>query len=116
MSIFRITAITLHTPIGRLVILKTRSQNYNDGLDKTCLSFDEDRERKFLLMKIAITGGAGFIGSHLAKAYLNAGHDVLIIDNLINGSPEAVDPRARFYRMDIRDSKLQVILQRERPD
>lgn len=67
-------------------------------------------------MKIAIIGGAGFIGSHLAKAYLDAGHDVLVIDTLINGSLDAVDARARFYQVDMRDCKLQSILQRERPD
>ncbi len=67
-------------------------------------------------MKIAITGGAGFIGSHLARAYLDAGHDVLIIDNLLYGGHQAIDPRARFYAVDIRDSKLRMILQQERPD
>ena len=67
-------------------------------------------------MKIAVTGGAGFIGSYLTKAYLNAGHDVLVIDTLINGSREALDSRARFYQLDIRDAKLQTLLQKERPD
>ncbi|MDQ2902791.1 MAG: NAD-dependent epimerase/dehydratase family protein [Chloroflexota bacterium] len=67
-------------------------------------------------MKIAITGGAGFIGSHLARAYLDSGHDVLVIDALISGSARAVDPRARFYRVDIRDRQLQRILEQERPD
>ena len=67
-------------------------------------------------MKIAITGGAGFIGSHLARAYLDAGHTVLIIDNLLHGCHQAVDPRARLYAVDIRDSKLRTILQQERPD
>lgn len=67
-------------------------------------------------MKIAITGGAGFIGSHLARAYLDAGHTVLVIDNLVHGSQWAIDPRARFYAVDIRDSKLRTILQQERPD
>lgn len=67
-------------------------------------------------MKIAMIGGAGFIGSHIVKAYLDAGHDLFIIDSLINGSQKAVDGRARFYQLDIRDTKLQTILQRERPD
>ncbi|GHO84556.1 NAD-dependent epimerase/dehydratase family protein [Dictyobacter formicarum] len=67
-------------------------------------------------MKIAITGGAGFVGSHLAKAYLDAGHDVFVIDSLATGSRHAIDPRARFYQEDVRDRKLQHLLQCERPD
>lgn len=67
-------------------------------------------------MKIAITGGAGFIGEHLTKSYLDAGHDVLVIDNLSRGSRKAIDPRARFYEIDVRDGKLSSILQHERPD
>jgi UDP-glucose 4-epimerase len=67
-------------------------------------------------MKIAIIGGAGFVGSHLTQAYVNAGHDVFVIDSLAHGTREAVDPRARFYHLDIRDGKLAAILQAERPD
>ena len=67
-------------------------------------------------MKIAITGGAGCIGSRLAKAYLDEGHDVVVIDNLQHGSCQAIDPRARFYQLDIRASKLHAVLQQERPD
>ena len=67
-------------------------------------------------MKIAITGGAGCIGSRLTKAYLDEGHNVVVIDNLLHGSRQAIDPRARFYQLDIRDSKLRTILQQERPD
>lgn len=67
-------------------------------------------------MKIALTGGAGFIGSHLTKAYLDAGHDVFVIDNLAHGERHAVDTRARFYEMDIRDQRLRTLLQHERPD
>ncbi len=67
-------------------------------------------------MKIAMIGGAGFVGSHLTHAYLNAGHDVFVIDSLVHGTREVVDPRARFYHLDIRDGKLQAILQAERPD
>ena len=67
-------------------------------------------------MKIAIMGGAGFVGSHLTRAFLDAGHDVLVIDNLAHGSREDVDGRARFYQVDIRDARTQKILQQERPD
>ncbi len=67
-------------------------------------------------MKIAITGGAGFIGSHLTKAYLDIGHDVFVIDNLLHGTRHTIDERARFYHADIRDNKVATILQKERPD
>lgn len=67
-------------------------------------------------MKIAIIGGAGFIGTYLTKAYLDAGHDVLIIDSLIHSTYRALDPRARFYHVDIRSPQLRTILQLERPD
>lgn len=67
-------------------------------------------------MKIAITGGAGFVGSRLTRAYLDAGHDVLVIDNLARGLREDVDGRARFYQLDIRDPEVQQVLRQERPD
>ncbi len=67
-------------------------------------------------MKIAIMGGAGFVGSHLTRMYLDAGHDVLVIDNLAHSSREDVDRRARFYQADIREARVQKILQLERPD
>jgi UDP-glucose 4-epimerase len=67
-------------------------------------------------MKIAIIGGAGFIGSRLVHAYLNAGNDVFVVDSLTSGSQQVIDPRARFYHVDIRDKKIRDILQSERPD
>jgi UDP-glucose 4-epimerase len=72
--------------------------------------FNEEK-RGIVSMKIAITGGAGCIGSRLTKAYLDDGHDVLVIDNLLHGNRQAIDPRARLYQLDIRDSKLRTILQ-----
>ena len=54
-------------------------------------------------MNILFTGGAGFIGSHIVGAYLDAGHRVTIIDNLSTGLPENLDPRATVHQIDIRD-------------
>lgn len=67
-------------------------------------------------MKILVTGGAGFIGSHVADAYLQAGHQVVIVDNLSTGKKENLNSQARFYQMDILNDKLQQILQDEKID
>jgi UDP-glucose 4-epimerase len=56
--------------------------------------------------KILVTGGAGFIGSHIADAYLQAGDTVWIVDDLSSGKPANVPEGARFVRMDIRDPAL----------
>lgn len=56
-------------------------------------------------MKILITGGAGFIGSHVADRFLTDGHEVVVLDNLITGSRRNVPANARFLEMDIRDGK-----------
>ena len=58
-------------------------------------------------MKILVTGGAGFIGSHIVDAYVDAGHEVVIIDDLSTGHARHVNPRARFLKMDVRDPELQ---------
>ncbi len=54
-------------------------------------------------MKILVTGGAGFIGSHVVDAYVTAGHEVAVIDNLSTGREENVNPNARVHRVDITD-------------
>ncbi|MCL5733948.1 MAG: NAD-dependent epimerase/dehydratase family protein [Patescibacteria group bacterium] len=67
-------------------------------------------------MKIVITGGAGFIGSHIVDAYLAKGHKVVIIDNLTTGSKKNINPKAKFYLADIRDfKKIKNILEKEKP-
>ena len=58
------------------------------------------------MKSILLTGGAGFIGSHVADALLAAGHKVVIIDNLSTGVKANVPSEAEFHHMDIRDSEL----------
>ena len=55
-------------------------------------------------MRILVTGGAGFIASNIADAFIAGGHDVAIVDNLETGFRENVNPKARFYENDIRDA------------
>lgn len=54
-------------------------------------------------MNILITGGAGFIGSHIGDALIAAGHRVIVVDNLSTGRKENIPPQAVFYEADIRD-------------
>jgi len=67
-------------------------------------------------MRVLVTGGAGFIGSHIADAYLAAGHTVGVVDNLSTGSAENLDPRIRLWQADIRDAAVESILAEFRPD
>lgn len=60
--------------------------------------------------KCIVTGGAGFIGSHVADALINRGDEVHIVDNLLSGKKERINPKAIFHEVDIRDfEKLPVI-------
>lgn len=67
-------------------------------------------------MKILVTGGAGFIGSHLVDAFVNEGHEVTIIDDLSSGRKENVNSRARFHQVDVQGPEVAEILARERPE
>jgi len=68
-------------------------------------------------MKILITGGAGFIASHIADTYIKAGHKVVIVDNLSSGTRKNLNPKANFYKADIRNlPALRKIFANERPD
>lgn len=70
-----------------------------------------------VLVKILVTGGAGFIGSHVVDAYIEAGHEVVVVDNLVTGNRQNVHPAARFYEVDIRDADaLEEVFAREKPD
>lgn len=67
-------------------------------------------------MRILVTGGCGFIGSHVVDALVNAGHDVAIVDNLSSGTLENKNERARFYHADICGPEADAIIREERPD
>jgi UDP-glucose 4-epimerase len=68
-------------------------------------------------MRILVSGGAGFIGSHVVDRYLEEGHDVSVIDNLSTGSRGNLNPRARFYEVDICNADaLREVFDRERPE
>jgi UDP-glucose 4-epimerase len=67
-------------------------------------------------VKILVTGAAGFIASHVADAYVGAGHDVVILDDLSRGAKRNVNPKARFYRCDVRDREaVESIFLSEKP-
>lgn len=57
-------------------------------------------------MRILITGGAGFVGSHLAEAFVAGGHEVLVVDNFATGRPENVPSGAELVTGDIRESSV----------
>jgi UDP-glucose 4-epimerase len=67
-------------------------------------------------MKLLITGGAGFIGSHIVDACVVAGHRVAVVDDLSSGKRSQVHPLARFYHLDIRDEALEEVFRSERPE
>ncbi|WP_462132222.1 NAD-dependent epimerase/dehydratase family protein [Veillonella tobetsuensis] len=60
-------------------------------------------------MRVCVTGGAGFIGSHLVDRLIALGHTVLVIDNLTTGVREFVNPKATFIEMDVRDVNIESI-------
>ncbi len=68
-------------------------------------------------MTILVLGGAGYIGSHTVYELIDNGEDVVIIDNLQTGHKEAIHPKARFYKGDIRDREfLDDVFKKEKID
>ena len=60
------------------------------------------------MSKILVTGGAGFIGSHLVDALIIAGHSVVIVDNLSTGKRENINEKATFYHVNIAENELKL--------
>lgn len=67
-------------------------------------------------MRVLVTGGAGFIGSHIQDALVAAGHEVVVVDNLSSGHRENVNGRAAFHQLDIADSRLRDVFASCRPE
>ena len=68
-------------------------------------------------MKIIVTGGAGFIASHIVDKYISLGHKVAVIDNLSTGQRKNINKKAKFYKADIRNLDLmERIFKKEKPN
>ena len=65
--------------------------------------------------KVLVTGGAGFIGSHIVDRLVDEGYKVFVIDNLSTGKKENLNPKAKFYKADIQSSKISQIFNKEKP-
>ncbi|MCC3145672.1 SDR family oxidoreductase [Halanaerobium sp. Z-7514] len=64
-------------------------------------------------MKILVTGGAGFIGSNIVDRLIELEHKVVVIDNFLTGHKEFINPKAKFYNIDLRDEKVNQIIKEE---
>lgn len=68
-------------------------------------------------MRILVTGGAGFIGSHVGRAYVDAGHEVVVVDNLSTGKRENVPAKACFREIDLlEEGRLEEVFREFRPE
>jgi UDP-glucose 4-epimerase len=81
-----------------------------DSIDKV-----HSREES-VTMKVIVTGGAGFIGSHIVDLLIARGDRVVIIDNLSSGKKEHIHPEAKWIEMDLTNPELSDVFMREKPE
>ena len=67
-------------------------------------------------MKVLVTGGAGFIGSHVVDRLVEEGHEVIVVDNLSSGKRKNVNRAASLYKLDIQSGRLERVFRNERPN
>jgi UDP-glucose 4-epimerase len=67
-------------------------------------------------LRVVVTGGAGFIGSHVVDAYLSRGHEVWVVDNLSSGRRENLAPEARLLVADVASEEVRDLFREVRPD
>ena len=67
-------------------------------------------------MKVLVTGGVGFIGSHVVEELVNHQYEVVLVDNIVTGSLDNLLTDVKIYELDINDQKIEYVFDRERPD
>ncbi len=67
-------------------------------------------------MKVLVTGGAGFIGSHISDGLIDEGYEVIVVDDLSAGKEDNIHEKANFYKLDIQSSSLEDVFRKEQPD
>ena len=65
---------------------------------------------------VLVTGGAGFIGSHLVDRLVSEGHKVVVVDDLSTGKLRNLNPAATFHHTDVNHSSIHEVVHREQPD
>ena len=68
------------------------------------------------MAKILVTGGAGFVASHIVDAFLALGHQVIVVDNLATGKLANLNPAARFHQLDVRSRDFAQLIELEKPE
>ena len=67
-------------------------------------------------MKVLVTGGAGFIGSHIVDTLIESGYEVVVVDNLSSGKKEYLNDKAIFYDLDLHSKQIEDVFEKELPD